>query len=430
MQKNWLILTICLLLLITSCEPVVPTLAVSGLEGVTKPQPESLLEGVTGFSAKVHSAETGQDFILGFDSDNTPKLIGVFDNKQNTWLWKTVGLRDLADQIGLEIGSGLEGEMFNMPEFYDILNKDFNMVTIHTSFYWYGLEIKQGHLNYSNIDWHIARIKNSANNPDILIRGHPLVWYSANPKWFDDGQFTRDEMITIMQDHVTALVGKYAGTITEWVVVNEPYRDIDIYAKQIGPEYIDLAFQAARAANPSAVLILNDVNNETSTTNTSGPTSTVTNGYAGENTQQTVEIISRLKNKGLVDGVGLQMHFDGANPPSREDVIQTMQNYGVPVYITELDVDLSDVTGTQQERFDLQADVYGEILEACLDSGVCKSFTMWGIGDKYSWLERDFRRHDSDSTLYDNDLVPKTAYFTLLRILAKALGAEPEYNFP
>ena len=441
MRKKWLIQTICILLLIISCKPgswsspsnpmrVISTLAVSGLEGIPQPQHDFLLEGVTSFSAKVQSPVTGQDIILGFDSNNTPRLIGIFDDKQRTWLWKTIGLRDLADQIGLEIGSGIEGEMFSMPEFYEILNKDFNMVTIHTSFYWYGLEAKQGLLNFDNVDWHVARIKDSANNPDIIIRGHPLIWYSSNPKWFDDGQFTRDEMITIMQDHVTALVGKYAGTITEWVVVNEPYRDIDIYAKQIGPEYIDLAFQAARAAAPSAILILNDVNNETPTSTTRGPTSTVTNGYAGENTQQTVEIIRRLKNKGLVDGVGLQMHLDGANPPSREDVIQTMKNYEIPVYVTELDVDLSDVTGTQQERFDIQADIYGEILEACLESGVCKSFTLWGIGDKYSWLERDLWRHDSDSTLYDDHLNPKTAYFTLLRILANALGAEPEYKFP
>jgi len=115
MRKVWIFLTICLFFLITSCEPVVPTLAVSGLEGVTRPEPESLLEGATSFSTKVHRAVTGQDFILGFDSDNTPRIIGIFDDKQNTWLWKTVGLRDLADQVSLEIGSGIEGELFGMP---------------------------------------------------------------------------------------------------------------------------------------------------------------------------------------------------------------------------------------------------------------------------------------------------------------------------
>jgi endo-1,4-beta-xylanase len=162
-------------------------------------------------------------------------------------------------------------------------------------------------------------------------------------------------------------------------------------------------------------LILNDYNNETS---------------SGEYTQQTLEIINRLKKDGLVDAVGLQMHLDGANPPARDDVVQTMRNYGVPVFITELDVDLSNVSGTQQERFDQQAYIYGQMLEACLESGVCKSFTMWGIGDKYSWLERDFQKYDADSTIYDNNLKPKPAYFTLLRIFANMLGAEPEYLFP
>ena len=109
------------------------------------------------------------------------------------------------------------------------------------------------------------------------------------------------------------------------------------------------------------------------------------------------------------------MHLDAAQPPDKQDVIVTMQNYGIPVHVTEIDVNLTNVPGTQEARFALQGQIYGDMLTACLDSGVCASFSVWGFWDKYSWLER--YSAEADPTLFDDDLNPKPAYFTLLEIL-------------
>lgn len=123
-------------------------------------------------------------------------------------------------------------------------------------------------------------------------------------------------MVDILRDTITQVVKRYRGKIDQWVVVNEPYidpyREDDIFHQRIGPDYIEIAFEAARQADPSGTLIYNDSDNHSS---------------AGMTTQLTRDIVARLKPKGLIDGVGLQMHLNGARPPDKQDVVETMQSY-------------------------------------------------------------------------------------------------------
>lgn len=218
-------------------------------------------------------------------------------------------------------------------------------------------------------------------------------------------------MIEILRDTITQVMTHYRGKIKEWVVVNEPYinpyRQEDVFYKRIGADYIEIAFQAARETDPTAILIYNDSDNHS----TSGIT-----------TQLTRDIVQSLKPKGLIDGVGLQMHLEGAKPPSKQDVINTMRSYGVPVYVTEFDVNMKDVSGTQEERYSKQAAIYKDMLQACLESGVCKSFSFWGIGDKYSWIETEkwYSRYSPDGipTLFGDNLKPKPAYFAVRDVLS------------
>jgi GH35 family endo-1,4-beta-xylanase len=92
-----------------------------------------------------------------------------------------------------------------------------------------------------------------------------------------------------------------------------------------------------------------------------------------------------------------------------------MKSYGVPVVITELDVDISGITN--QDRLLIQAQIYHTIFEAALDSGVCRAIFMFQVGDKYSWLETDLKRSNADPTPYDDALNPKMAYYAIVQVL-------------
>jgi GH35 family endo-1,4-beta-xylanase len=38
------------------------------------------------------------------------------------------------------------------------------------------------------------------------------------------------------------------------------------------------------------------------------------------------------------------------------------------------------------KHFDLQAQIYGDVLEACLNNTRCTGFMSWGFSDLHSWM--------------------------------------------
>ncbi|KAF5434968.1 endo-1,4-beta-xylanase [Candidatus Methanophagaceae archaeon] len=311
-------------------------------------------------------------------------------------------LRDLAERKKIEIGVLL---MPHINEARGIEEREFNLGI--ATFGWLD------HIpNIGNIDfnWTDRQISFAMEN-GMGVRFQHLVFPADVPEWLQKGNFSRDELIEILRSSVSNIVTHYRGQIHQYVVVNEPYvypyRLNDVFYKTIGPEYIEIAFQAAREADPTAILIYNDSDNHSS---------------SGIITSLTREIVQRLKTIDLIDGVGLQMHLDGLNPPDKEDVIATMRSYDVPVYVTEFDVNMKSVSGTAEERYAIQAKIYSDMLEACLESSVCKSFSVWGIGDHYSWIEtQQWYQHYSpqgDPTLFDESWQPKPAYYAMLEVLS------------
>jgi endo-1,4-beta-xylanase len=224
-----------------------------------------------------------------------------------------------------------------------------------------------------------------------------------------------------MQEHIKAVVGHYKGTVSEWVVSNEAvityqgktgYQD-HIWLRTIGADYIDMAFQAARGADPNAILIYNDFGNE----------------FPGLEADVVFGLVKRLKGKKLVDAVGMQFHIvsppvvdpgTNINPlslPKKADIIAQMKRYkdiGVKVIITELDVDVSHLPGTKEQKLVKQAEIYRFVLEACLESGECNSISVWGLNDEESWM---LSQGGESPLLFSNDK-PKPAYYAIRDTLA------------
>lgn len=361
-------------------------------------------------------------------------------------------IRELADAAGIEFGSAISSPLFdeNATSFNSIaltssihqnyletLKNYCNSATIHAAVYWEGCELEQGKEEQGCIDF-VRRQIETLNKLGIeKIRGHPLIYPRYSPSWLRkgvyNGEVKKEQLIVYMQQHIESLVSRWRGKITEWVVVNEPYRhwgnpldpskgDHDFFQNVIGDEYIDMAFQITRDLDSKAILIFNDTLNHAS-----HGFHSIFNVSQALNTKQTRKIVSRLKEKGLIDGVGMQMHLDGANPPDKEDVIETIRSYGVPVYVTEFDVDMRNVRGTQEERLAQQAQIYADSLAACLQSGIGNGFCVWEYGDKYSWLEdpQFGGVGNADPTPYDDNLEPKPAYYALYNVLSQyALAQE------
>lgn len=314
----------------------------------------------------------------------------------------TAALREIADSLDFQIGVAFDGWQFHNEKWQKIVAREFNQATIHWGIYWPGIEPEQGTFDFRVADMQIR----FARENHMVIRGHPLVFPEYTPDWMVQGHFSDEELLTILQKHITQIVTRYKGIVHQWVVVNEaylhPYRRADIFYERFGYDYITYAFQAARAADPSAILLYNDTDNHLP----DSPT-----------TALSFQIVTQLRSRNLIDGVGLNMHLSADDPPDKNAVIQTLRNYGVPVYITEFDVDLRAIGDAPGKKYGQQAQIYREMFEAAVASGVCKNFSVWGIGDRYSWLEwpvnPPFTSPLADPTPYGDDLSPKPAYNAL-----------------
>lgn len=277
------------------------------------------------------------------------------------------------------------------------------------------MEPRAGFPDFSHIDEEIIQFQGQDFNNFTAFRGHPIYFPKTNPTWLLNNEFTTKELTRIMQQRITQLMGRYQGIIKEWVVVNEPCfrgapdrRADDIFFAKLGEDYVDVAFEMARSADPLAILIFNDSGNHIP-------------GSPG--TKNSLKTVARLHRQGLVDAVGLEMHLSAQYPPTADQLKEAMKDYPVPVYVTELDVNLSRIKGTPAKRFSRQADIYADVLSACLDSGNCHSVSVWGIGDRHTWLEKILKTPKADATLFDDDFNPKPAYYAIYDLLQERLDA-------
>lgn len=352
-----------------------------------------------------------------------PLIILASNQKTEVSEWRAISLKDLSELLGIKIGVSLLGDLVKNPSVNKIIGQEFNQVTI-AGFMWEFLEPQPGIREPGYARWTDSLL----NKWDSLrLRGHALLWPAKNPQWLRKNALYNDpnEAVKLIRDHISSIVSEHSR-ITEWNVVNEPYlwapqynySRPDFFYEVIGDQAYLEAFSAAKDANPDAVLILNDTLNHSSI------------GKNSMTTKRTKELIDLLleQNQGGNIVVGMQMHIDASNPPSEEDLVSTFQFYGVPIYITEMDVDISSIMGDQKERFFRQSEIYENIITACLKSGVCESITFWAIGDKYSWLEIYRNRPNSDATLFDDDLNAKPAYYAVLKALYQHLLAQQSPN--
>jgi endo-1,4-beta-xylanase len=336
-------------------------------------------------------------------------------------------LRRLADAAGIRLGTEYSVTRMLDARYCRAIQSNYNLAILSEfsgGDYWQG----PGKYDFSALDRAVA----SAEQQGLRIRGSHLVWGATEgdiiPDWLQHSYLTRDAYLKILEQHVRALVSRYKGRVDEWSVANEAAnRDAapgaDFWYDRIGEDYIALALQWAHEEDPDAVLIFNADNNQAS----------LDEGSAAV-VERMLAMVTRLKQKNVpLDAVGMQMHlllpWNSPSLPQKEQVIETMQRFGalgVRVYVTEFDFNLHGQRGSQNEQLALQARLYANMLSACMESGVCDSFSTWGVSDADSWITCSqpacLNLPDAAPLLFDARYQPKPAYFAVQAVLS---GEQP-----
>jgi endo-1,4-beta-xylanase len=303
-----------------------------------------------------------------------------------------------------------------------LLTKHFNSMTSENDMKWDATEPTEGTFTFTNADAEVNFAK--ANN--MRVWGHTLVWHNQVPAWvFLDASgnpmtptpANRELLIQRMRNHIQGVVTHFGTDVYSWDVVNEAidqsqadgFRRTQFF-NIIGPEYIDIAFQAAREFAPTAKLYYNDFST----------TDTTKLGFIAA-------LVSGMKNRGVpIDGVGHQMHnnVDFPSGAAVTNAINTIHALGVENAVTELDVSVysgsfpgpvNDYTLIPPERFVRQGYRYLTFQEAFKQlalEGKLKSVTTWGKSDAQTWLTSATRV--DGPLLFDVSFKKKHAYWAFV----------------
>jgi len=304
-----------------------------------------------------------------------------------------------------------------------VIKEQFNAVVAENCMKPGPIHPRNGSYNFAPADEFVDfGVKNN-----MYITGHCLIWHSQAPNWFFTDSLgkpvTREVLIARMKEHISTVVGRYKGKVKGWDVVNEALDEDGSYRKTkffniIGEDYIRLAFEFAREADPEAELYYNDYS------------------LANEPKRKgAVAMVKKLQQQGVkVDAIGEQCHIglDYPEVKEMEKSIKAFAALGVKVMMTEMDISVlpmpdrrvgADISANFQYQNKLNPyagglpDSVNTLMEKrWLDffslflkhKKVISRVTLWGVNDGQSWKNNWPVRGRTDyPLLFDRKNQPK-----------------------
>ena len=111
-------------------------------------------------------------------------------------------------------------------------------------------------------------------------------------------------LTSVIQNHISNVAGRYAGKVRSWDVVNEMFNDdgtvrSSVFSNVLGTSFVNIAFAAARQADPHAILYINDYNLDS----------------VNSKAQGLVNLVTQMNSGGqVIDAIGTQMHLNVSIP--------------------------------------------------------------------------------------------------------------------
>ncbi|MEO6733399.1 MAG: endo-1,4-beta-xylanase [Ferruginibacter sp.] len=280
---------------------------------------------------------------------------------------------------------------------------------------------------FSQVTWTITA--NSSQTRFLFDMGQ-----AANTYYIDDASFKEviavpggaqivSKLDVALGNFITTIVTRYKSKVKAWDVINELFddngnlrnnsntnitsADVLVWSNYLGRDYALKAFNYAQAADPAALLFINDYNLETKPAKL----------------DSLIAMVAELKGKGAkIDGIGTQMHiawnvgYDGI-----DKMMQKLAATGLKIHVSELDIrinpSLYGVFILTPLESNYQAEMYKYVVRSYLKyipKAQQFGITIWGVSDNPSWL---YNSGKDFPLLYNADFTKKQAYAGVLSAL-------------
>jgi endo-1,4-beta-xylanase len=334
----------------------------------------------------------------------------------------------------LIIGVGLNDRIADRPGDWPLLLSQFSGVTPENCLKPDPVQRAEGQFRFAQPDAFVA----FASSNHLQVVGHCLVWAKDDrtPPWFyRDGTNTAgaDLLLARMQTHIATVVDRYRGRIAMWDVVNEALDDgtnflrASGWSRACGEDFIVKAFEFAHAADPHALLIYNDYNDE----------------LPGKREKLLRLARGLLARKAPLHAIGLQGHYEIDRIPlaDLEATLVAMRDLHLKVVVSELDIDvvprgrwwqdggkfrdeLSKLDpyrdGCPPEVLQRQAEQYGQLFRLFRRfSDVIVRVSFWNLHDGQSWLNDFPWKRVNHPLLFDRSGQPKPAFDAVIATLLR-----------
>lgn len=364
----------------------------------------------------------GMSFLVSCNKDEgSAQIPNVPVKEEDTVISSEGALKNAPYPIGTAINYNL---LNSNPTYRNTVINEFSSITAENAMKMRNIWLDEDNFYFDEMEKIVA----FAEANELRVHGHALIWFKDPPTWLitkygdvDDKEVWKG----LMKKYISTVVGTYKGRIASWDVVNESVSNAnkdnffrqneenednnDIWYEKLGEEYIALAFEYAREADPDCKLFYNDYGMEW-------------NNFKHDHI---LELVNGLIEDGVpIDGIGLQTHTDVARDVAHiENAIRDAGATGLLVHVSEMDVDIytGDATGpTTAELLQLQSDRFAAAANAMLSlpENLRYGLTVWGVSDNQSLTAEG----DQYSLLFDESYSPKPAYYGI----AKTFTADGE----
>jgi len=330
-------------------------------------------------------------------------------------------LGEIAAANGLTFGSAAGPSIFKDFAYRDLYPAQTRIVTTDIALKIGTIAPQPGPKRFDSAD----RLLNFCASHRIPMRGHCLIWNEWVPAWVKS--MSVPERQKFFDAYIEEVVGRYAGKLHSWDIVNEPfwpghkapggYR-LGPWYEAFGTGYVRRAFERAGAVDKTTKFVLNEAQSER-------------DDDVGRKVRAgLLHLVDELQDAGVrLDAVGLQGHLQPRYPhdPARFlDFVHALADKKVDIYITEFDVRDDTFADDIPTRDAMIADTAEKFLNNVLSVPRVKAVIAWELADNYSFYTSAAKKKNPAATRlprplpYDDQMQKKPLWFAMAKALRNA----------